>query len=287
MGDLRSHEASTGIPGEVSTGIQLRRDGAGVTVLVDGQPQSYVDLADPRLLAFEYIAIFAACLAVLPTGPVRVTHIGGAGLTLARYVAVERPGSPQLVLEPDEALTTLVRRELPLPRGHRIRVRAVSGQDGIDALATGSADAIVIDAYAGGRMPGVLCSTGFLGSCVRVLGVGGMLLVNAADEPGLRHALRTLATIRAAGLDLVGLAGTAEVVKGRRFGNAVLVAGRGRGAAWDLHWIARSLAGASVPARLRHGPELDALLAGARPWEPTGIPPDSPTPPELGRWRIR
>lgn len=286
MGERRSRGATTGIRPGIWSGIQLRPDGGGVTVIVDGQPQSHVDPADPRLLAFEYIAIFAACLDALPAGPLRVTHIGGAGMTLARYVAVERPGSPQLVLEPDEALTALVRRELPLPRGHRIRVRPVSGEDGIGALATGSADVIVVDAYAGGRMPGVLCSASFAAECVRVLGVGGMVLVNAADEPGLRHALRTLATIRAAGLNRVGLAGTAEVLKGRRFGNAVLVAGRAVDA-WEPADLARALARAPVPARLRYGPELDALLAGARPWEATGIPPDSPTPPEPGRWRIR
>ncbi|MHB8185414.1 MAG: hypothetical protein ACYDDU_04875 [Dermatophilaceae bacterium] len=42
-------------------------------------------------------------------------------------VNAERPGSPQIVLEPDVELTELVRRELPLPRQHRIRVLRSSG----------------------------------------------------------------------------------------------------------------------------------------------------------------
>ena len=58
----------------------------GVTVMMDGSPQSHVNLADPGSLGFEYIAHFAAVIDTLPAGPLGVTHIGGAGLTLARYV---------------------------------------------------------------------------------------------------------------------------------------------------------------------------------------------------------
>src|SRR5471030_1820585 len=98
--------------------------------MMDGNPQSHVDLADPHNLGFEYIAHFAAVIDTLPAGPLAVTHIGGAGLTLARYVNAARAGSPQIVLEPNARLTDLVRRELPLPRRHRIRVRPVDGLPG-------------------------------------------------------------------------------------------------------------------------------------------------------------
>ena len=39
----------------------------GVTVVVDGQPQSHVDLADPGLVTFEYVQHF--CLALGPGSP--------------------------------------------------------------------------------------------------------------------------------------------------------------------------------------------------------------------------
>jgi hypothetical protein len=56
-------------------------------------------------------------LDALPCGPLAVTHVGGAGLTLARYVQHTRPGSPQIVLEPDTATSPQ-----PPPReGWRLR----------------------------------------------------------------------------------------------------------------------------------------------------------------------
>src|SRR5215204_5077645 len=118
----------------------FERDGSLVTVLLDGYPQSAVDLDDPQHLDFEYVQHLALCIDTLAAGgPLRVTHVGGAGLTLARWVHATRPGSPQVVLEPDAALTEAVRRELPLPRRHRIRVRPVDGLAGIAALRDGSA----------------------------------------------------------------------------------------------------------------------------------------------------
>ena len=36
--------------------------------------------------------------------PLRVTHVGGAGMTLGRWIHRVHPGSPQIVLEPDTAL---------------------------------------------------------------------------------------------------------------------------------------------------------------------------------------
>src|SRR3954470_24948322 len=106
-----------------------------VTVVLDGQPQSAVDLEHPERLDFEYVQHLALCIDTLaPEGLLRVTHVGGAGLTLPRWVQATRPGSPQVVLEPDAALTEAVRRELPLPRGHRIRVRPLDRVAGVAGL---------------------------------------------------------------------------------------------------------------------------------------------------------
>src|SRR3954447_8149729 len=97
----------------------------GWLLLVDRIRQSYVDLDDPTYLDFEYVQSFADVLDALPGGRLAVTHVGGGACTLARYVGVTRPGSPQLVLEPDAELTALVRARLPFPRNARIRVRPV------------------------------------------------------------------------------------------------------------------------------------------------------------------
>ena len=68
------------------------------TLIVDGHPQSAVDVDDPTNVVFEYVRGFVLALTVLaPEGPLRVTHVGGAGMTLARWVQATRPGSPQIV----------------------------------------------------------------------------------------------------------------------------------------------------------------------------------------------
>src|SRR3978361_1578107 len=81
----------------------------GTMLVMDDVRQSYVDINDPSYLDFEYVLYFASALATLPDGPLAVTHIGGGGLTMPRYLQVSRPGSSQIVLEPDEELTALVR----------------------------------------------------------------------------------------------------------------------------------------------------------------------------------
>lgn len=196
----------------------------GVTVVVDGYPQSHVQLDDPGLLTFEYVDHLAATIDVLAPGPLRVTHIGGAGMTLARYIASMRPGSAQIVLEPNAELTAAVRARLPLPRGHRIRVRAVDGRAGLRALIARSADVVVLDAFDKGVVPGELTSLEGLAAIRRVLADPGVLVANLPDAPGRRYVDRVVATAVSAGLDPVAVIATHDVVKGKRFGNQVLVA---------------------------------------------------------------
>ena len=115
----------------------------GHLLLIDRVRQSYVDLDDPTFLDFDYVGIFADVLSGLPDGPLAVTHVGGGACTLARWIAVTRPGSPQIVLEPDASVTALVRARLPFPRGARIRVRAVDGRTGVAVLKDARADLLV------------------------------------------------------------------------------------------------------------------------------------------------
>ena len=85
-------------------------------LLVDGIPQSHVDLGDPQHLELEYIQRLGHLvdLAAPAGAPLRVLHLGGGGLTLARYVAVTRPGSRQVAVEASAEVAELVRRRLPL-----------------------------------------------------------------------------------------------------------------------------------------------------------------------------
>ena len=91
------------------------------TLRVGRTDQSYVDLDDPRRLEFDYLQQIAVVLdQVAPPGaPLRTVHIGGAAMSLPRYVAATRPRSAQVVLEPDSELTAFVRQHLPLPAAQR------------------------------------------------------------------------------------------------------------------------------------------------------------------------
>ena len=254
----------------------------GVTVMMDGSPQSHVDLADPGNLGFEYIAHFASVIDTLTPGPLGITHIGGAGLTLARYVNAERPGSTQIVLEPNAELTELVRRELPLPRQHRIRVRAVDGLAGVAQLADASADVVVLDAYADGRVPSEFGTVEFLTDVCRVLRPTGTMLLNVADEPNkayLRRVHAGLVTV----FGNVAIIGTHEVLKGKRFGNTVVVASSSQ---LDIVSLRRQVARSSFPTGLRDAAQLSQEFAGSLPFT-VADSAQSPMPPPVKGWRVR
>jgi spermidine synthase len=264
-------------------GLQLVPDGhGGVVVMLDGQPQSHVDLADPGNLLFEYIQHFGLVLDTLPGGPLAVTHVGGAGLTLPRYVQHTRPGSPQIVLEPDPGLTEAVRRELPLPRGHRIRVRPVDGRAGVAALREASADVVVLDAYAGGRMPAELSTAEFFADVRRVLRSDGLLMANVSDEPTRGHLRRWYAALSQVFPETAAIA-LVEVWKRRRFGNYVVL---GSTTPLDLSPLVRAVARCAFPSSLRGGTDLHRLLGSARPYTDADTAP-SPQPPPRDGWRLR
>lgn len=253
----------------------------GATVMRDGHAQSYVDPDDPLLLVFEYVEQLALVLEALrpDPAPLATTHVGGAGMTLARWVHRVHPGSPQIVLEPDTELTGLVRRELPLPRGHRVRVRPVTGQEGIRDLRDHSADVLVQDAYDAGRIPAPLTGPCWAAQVARVIAPGGLLLVNAADAPGLRWLASFTATLRGA-LPHVGMLMLREVAKGRRFGNVVVVASS---RPLDDVSMARAAARATFPTTWR--PSAQTARGEAAPFAEPGEA--SPPPPDSGVVRLR
>jgi len=247
----------------------------GWLLTVDRIRQSYVDLDDPTYLDFEYVQAFADVLDALDPGPLAVTHVGGGACTLARYVAATRPGSPQIVLEPDTALTALVRARLPLPRGARIRIRPVDGRTGVAALRDGSADVVVLDAFHGGRVPPELATLEFLTDVGRVLRPGGVFLANIADGPPVVYSRRFVSTVRAVLPEALVIAEPA-ILKGRRHGNVVVAAAR---AGLPVAAVQRASAAAAFPRTVTIGFGRDAKpLTDAAPLR-------SPQPPDE-MWRV-
>ena len=286
---VASHILYVGEDRRVETQIEFVPDEhGGVTVMRDGHPQSHVDPEDPGHLVFEYVQHMAAAIdATFPApDPIGVTHVGGAGLTLARWVHATRPGSAQIVLEPDERLTAAVREELPLPRGHRIRVRPQLGRAGVAALKDGSAHVVLVDAFDEGRVPADLQTVEFFAEVARVLRPDGLLAMNCPDEPGWRHLRDVVAGLRA-GFGSSGgepaLIAMRDVMKGRRYGNTVLTASP---QPLDIDELRRQVGRWPFPSGVLGGSELARRTAGGRPIPDSQMRPALPAP-DLGTWRVR
>ncbi|GGX64622.1 spermidine synthase [Streptomyces minutiscleroticus] len=233
------------------------------TLLLDGAPQSHVDLDDPTYLAFEYQRRLGHVIdLVAPPGrPVHAVHLGGGALTLARYTAATRPRSTQQVVERDAALVRLVRRELPLDPGARIRVRSADAREGLAKVPDGWADLLIADVFGGARTPAHLTSTEFLGEVRRVVGPGGVYAANVADGPPLAHLRGQIATAAAVFPELALVADPA-VLRGKRFGNAVLVASD---RPLPVAELTRRAASDPHPGRVEHGRALADFTGGAAP----------------------
>jgi spermidine synthase len=252
----------------------------GWLLLVDRIRQSYVDLDDPTYLDFEYMQAIADVLDALPAGRLAVTHVGGGAGTLARYIAVTREGSPQIVFEPDVALVDLIRARLPFPRHARVRIRTMGGRTGLAGLRDAGADVLIVDAFAGGRVPEELTTREFAAEAARVLRPNGVLLYNVADGPPLRYTRRLLATLLTQFPEAL-LRADPGVLKGRRFGNIVLAVARTE---LPVAQVTRSAAAAMFPHRVLTGAELVAFVAGAAPLTDAD-PLRSPAPPDA-IWRV-
>jgi spermidine synthase len=251
------------------------------TLVLDGAPQSHVDLDDPTYLDFEYMRRMAMAvdLAAPPHRPLRALHLGGGALSLPRYVANTRPGSAQRVVEVDGALVDFVRRELPWPRDPLLRVRVADARAALESSRDASYDLVVSDVFAGARTPAHLASVEFARQVARVLAPDGTYLVNVADGPPLAYAKGQVATVRAA-LPHACLMADSTVLRGRRYGNLVVVAGH---AEPPIPALSRRVAGDWFPGRVVYGGELDRFTHGAKVIDDASAQPSIPPPASF--WR--
>jgi catechol 2,3-dioxygenase-like lactoylglutathione lyase family enzyme len=243
----------------------------GFELVVDGTPQSHVNLDDPTQLFFEYVSRMGHVIDQLgmPGQPITALHLGAGALTLPRYIEATRPGSRQQVLELEPALVDLVRAELPLPRGASIRVRYGDARATLAKLPAGlrgTVDLLIVDVFGGARIPAHVTSVEFYRECAAFLAPEGVLLVNVADGSGAAFARGQGATLSMA-FDAtaqpgprVAVLAEPQVLRGRRFGNFVFVASA---SPLPLDWMPRLMAGGPHPAAVVHGRELRDWIAGA------------------------
>jgi len=263
----------------------VERPGAW-TLLIDGILQSEVDLGDPRHLEIEYMRRLGhvADLAAPAGMPLRVLHLGGGGLTLARYVEVTRPGSRQLAVESNATVAALVSRRLPPTRPGRaqpgtgeIDVLVADARAGLEPLPSGSFDMLVVDVFAGAQTPAHVTSAEFTVAGARVLGPSGIYAVNVGDGPPLAHARGRVAAVCSVFAHVCLLAEPA-VLDGRRFGNLVVVASDRE---LPVSGLIRRTAADPFPARLLEAAALDGFVAGCAPIVDAHAEPSPAMPPEV------
>lgn len=243
------------------------RDG-GWTLEVDGVRQSQVGApgAPPALAAVRWM------LAAVGKGRLSCAHLGGGLLALPRALAEQDRGSRHVVVEHDPVLVDLARTRFGLPLGVTVEVGEARAW-----LAAGRAsglDAVVIDIFAGNRIPPAFTSRECFAAARSVLSDSGVLVLNSVAGPDLSFTRRELASLRAE-FDHVAMIVQGSALKGLRFGNAVLVASA---APLDIVGIRAALDGDSSRGALVT--ELEPIIDGAQPvsdedelWSPV---PDLP-----------
>jgi hypothetical protein len=199
-----------------------------------GTDASYVDLADPSHLEFDYMRWMRIVLRAARAR--RVIHVGGGGCSLPRALAAEDPASRQEVCELDPDVLALAREHLGLRRIPGLRVRRAEGRAFVTRQPDSSWDAIVIDAFVAATVPRELITAEALADMARV---APLALVNVIDCRAARD-VRTIAA---------GLAASYRHVwtLGARVGNTIVI---GTQRELDLDRIASRAAADPSPARL-------------------------------------
>jgi MFS family permease len=164
----------------------------GRYLVLDQELNSYVDLGNPRHLAFRYTTWIASAIEAIgqPRAPLDGVFVGGGGFTLPNWLIATRPGSHAHVLEVDRKLVEFDRQRLGLRTSPNLRATVGDARVTLREEPSRSADVVVGDAFSGLTVPWQLMTTEWLHDVKRVLRPGGLYALNMID-------LRPLGLLRA------------------------------------------------------------------------------------------
>ena len=225
MSGMRRYLETSGVDAEI---VPDRFVEGGRVLRLDGAEQSHVNLAHPEEIFHEYLRRVGNVMDVVaPAGaPITAVHLGAGAMTLARYIAVTRPGSGQVAVEREAELPGFVLEALPLPAGARVRIVVDDARAALPRVAApGTVDAVVLDVFTGRDAPAHLAEVAFYDEAAQLLALGGVMVVNVGDDPGLGFLAGQARAMRAVFADVWCLADRG-MFTGRDAGNLVLVGGR-------------------------------------------------------------
>jgi len=150
-------------------------------------------------------------------------HVGGGGFTMPRWLAATRPGSASTVLEVDEGVVELGRRELGVAEIPGVEVRIGDARNRLAALPDSSADVVVGDAFGARSVPWHLATAEFVADVHRVLRTDGLYVLNVIDHDPWHLLAAEVATVAHA-FPHVALMVRPEQLAPGMGGNAVVVA---------------------------------------------------------------
>lgn len=259
---------------EIDTGVaEVRPDDYydnAYVLKINQVPSSHVVIGEPRRLDFEYMRWIAAGVESFvgqhrdPT-KLRVTHLGGAACSLARYFADVWPRSRHTVVELDAKLAAYVREWFDIPRSPTVKIRVGDARAVTEGFYPASRDIIIRDVFAGSVTPHAVTTVEFLQAAHASLAPGGLYVANCGDRPPLATAKAEIASM-AEVFDHIAVIADPAMLKNRRYGNIILFGSdtalplQGSAEATDL---ARELLGGAVPAQYKDEKWTREFASGA------------------------
>ncbi|WP_041631774.1 spermidine synthase [Corynebacterium maris] len=263
---IGNYEISTGKAEVVAD--EFRSD--AYVLYVNGVPSSHVSIGRPRDLDFEYMRWLAAAIehfvdAHLDPARLRVTHLGGAACTMARYFADVWPESRHTVVELDDKLASYVREWFDIPRAPTVKIRVGEARRVTDSFKPATRDVIIRDVFAGETTPESLTTLEFFRSAHSSLAPGGLYAANCGDRSDLRLAKAELAGM-AQVFEHVAVISDPAMLKGRRYGNIILLGSDtplpAEGSA-EAAALAKPLLAGAVPAQYKDERWTREFFSGA------------------------
>ncbi len=134
----------------------------------------------------------------------------------------------------------------------------------------------MVDVFQGARTPAHLTTLEFYQVLLPLLQPAGIVIVNSAGGTSDGFLRREIATLQGLFKDVIAVA-EPQVLKGKRYGNTVLMASNITDTSWrELQRIMRS---GPYPASMLAGAELKKFTAGAKPiTDAAAIPSPAPPP---------